>query len=83
MIINEQRHVLCSNDQHVTGKRLSRGFRQGVPVGIQRWAKRLRLAHPSNATLPFAAVPASTEPDDVHPTDFGLKCLWGNQARGF
>jgi lipoprotein-anchoring transpeptidase ErfK/SrfK len=22
----------------------------------------------SNATLPFVAVPASTEPDDVHPT---------------
>jgi hypothetical protein len=37
----------------------------------------------SNATLPVVAVPASTEPDDVHPTHFGLKCRYENQARGF
>ena len=36
----------------------------------------------SNATLPLVAVPAR-EPDDVHPTHFGLKCRYENQARGF
>jgi hypothetical protein len=34
----------------------------------------------SNATLPFVAVPASTDPDDVHPTHFGLKLLPPNAA---
>ena len=46
MIINKQRHLLRSNDQHVTGKRALAGLQATASARHQGRAKSLRLAHP-------------------------------------
>jgi hypothetical protein len=90
MIINEQGPPAL---RQRSGKRAlaglqTRGFRSASraseePASGSPDSNVGRGSASSNATLPFVAVPASTEPDDVHPTHFCLKCPYENQARGF
>jgi hypothetical protein len=80
-------HLLTQSLNLVNQVCAQRGFRQGTSArhfcSASRASKEPASDISSNATLPFVAVPASTEPDDFHPTHFGLKCPYENQGRGF